>query len=200
MVISYKNKPHKTFGIARPVKFVSKNAQQNRFLSFSSAMHSQITGIDLDEYFFRMFIDYKLDPSVDSIIERWKSTVKPKSSFPEDINITISKIMPVEIEVSDDILVNKLVREFVKIVSAINIVKKIFLNEDKNIVMIWTIIDAPPFEDILCDPIYEAELKMLRMLKGSISVDFRLYNINEFHKDISLEQIIPSDAKLVWEA
>jgi len=88
---------------------------------------------------------------------------------------------------------------YLKMVSTIDIVRQVFLFEAEDITAIWTIIDAPPFEDSICTPIYDAQLKILRMLKEDMLFDFHVFNISELSDDVKLKHIIPSNANLVWQ-
>ena len=95
--------------------------------------------------------------------------------------------------------VDELCKDYVDMVSTIEVVRRILLVEDSGVTTIWTIIDAPPFEDSLRTPIYEAQIKILSTLKENIPLDFYVLNLSEISEDEELESIVPSNAKLVWE-
>ena len=97
------------------------------------------------------------------------------------------------------VTIDELCKNYVEIVSTISIVRQVFLVESKDVLTIWTIIDAPPFEDSLRTPIYKAQLDILSALKENTTLDFYILNVLELSKDENLQGIIPSDAKLVWE-
>jgi len=92
-----------------------------------------------------------------------------------------------------------LCKAYVDLVSTINIVRQVLIVTTNHIATIWTIIDAPPFQDSLRTPIYDAQVKILSTLKENIPLDFYVLNVAELSEDEKLEDIIPSNAKLVWE-
>ena len=57
-----------------------------------------------------------------------------------------------------------LYKAFVNIVSKVDFVKQVLIEETIDVSTIWTIIDAKPFEDSLREPIYDAEINVLGML------------------------------------
>lgn len=95
--------------------------------------------------------------------------------------------------------VDKLCKDYVDIVSSIDVVRQILLVEDKDITTIWTIIDAAPFESSLRTPIYDAQVKIFSVLEEDIALDFYVLNISELPEKQELESIIPPSAKLVWK-
>jgi len=95
--------------------------------------------------------------------------------------------------------VDKLCKDYVDIISSIDIVRQILLVEDKDITTIWTIIDAVPFDSSLRTPIYDAQGKIFSVLEEDIALDFYVLNLSELPEKQELESIIPPSAKLVWE-
>jgi FtsZ-binding cell division protein ZapB len=95
--------------------------------------------------------------------------------------------------------VAKLCQAYVKIVSNIDMAKKVLVAETMDVATIWTIIDAPPFEDSLRTPIYDAQLRILSTLKEHVPLDFNVLNVSELPKKQEPNDIIPANAKLVWE-
>jgi len=93
----------------------------------------------------------------------------------------------------------KLSTAYVKMVSTIDIVQKVTLVETADVATIWTIIDAPAFEDPLRTPIYDAQLHIFSKLKDHISLDFNVLNISELPENQGPDSIIPADAKIIWE-
>ena len=91
-----------------------------------------------------------------------------------------------------------LCKAFVKIISDVDIVQQVYLSETENLATIWAVIDAPPFEDNLRKPVYEAELEILRMSEDDVRLDFDILNIQELPKPRKLANIIPMNAKLAW--
>ena len=92
-----------------------------------------------------------------------------------------------------------LCQAYIEMVSSINIVQRVWLVEAPDVTTIWTIIDAPPFEDLLRTPIYDAQLQILRMMKAPVPLDFDILNIRELPKNQKLDDIIPASARLLWE-
>lgn len=90
-------------------------------------------------------------------------------------------------------------KAYVKMVSGIDIVQKVFLIETMDVATIWTIIDAPPFEDSLRAPIYDAQLHILGMFRDHVPLDFNVLNVSELSENQEPNNIIPVNAKLVWE-
>jgi hypothetical protein len=94
--------------------------------------------------------------------------------------------------------VTKLCESYVEIVSTIDIVHRVLFVKDEDGATIWTIIDAPPFEDSLRTPIYEAQLKILSSAKEGIFLDFHVLNVSELSKNQNIEDIISSDFDVIW--
>ena len=92
----------------------------------------------------------------------------------------------------------KLAIGYVNIVRSIEVVKEILLQTKEDIVTIWTIIDAPPFQDDLRMPIYDAQVIVLRTLENNIHIDFHIVNLSELPNTVGIEQIIPLNAKCIW--
>ena len=93
----------------------------------------------------------------------------------------------------------KLCEAYVKIVSSIGMVQKVIVVETMDVTTIWTIIDAPPFEDSLRTPIYDAQLHILSMLKDHVSLDFNVLNVSELPENQEPYSIIPANTRLIWE-
>lgn len=94
---------------------------------------------------------------------------------------------------------DKLCNSYVEIVSKIEIVKRIFVVDTRNGLVCWTIIDAEPFDSALCEPIYDAQVKIYQEVKEDLSLDFHVLNLSELHDKQELESVLPSGAKLVWQ-
>lgn len=94
--------------------------------------------------------------------------------------------------------VEQLCQHYVNRVSAIDIVREVLLVETDEITTVWTIIDAPPFEDSVREPVYQAQLQILRELEGDTVLDFYVLNVSELPKKEKLERIVPPDARLLW--
>ncbi len=90
---------------------------------------------------------------------------------------------------------------YVELVKKIGVVKKVYLSSCENRATVYTVIDAPPFEEKLIDSVIDAELKVLRMGGSDVVIAFDLTNLQELDpgNPVSIEGIIPADAKLVWE-
>ncbi|MCD6567921.1 MAG: hypothetical protein J7K94_04205 [Dehalococcoidia bacterium] len=95
--------------------------------------------------------------------------------------------------------ITKLSTAYVKMVSTIDIVQKVALVETADIATIWTIIDAPAFEDSLRTPIYDAQLHIFSKLEDHVSLDFNVLNISELSENQGPDSIIPADARIIWE-
>lgn len=88
---------------------------------------------------------------------------------------------------------------FVDSVSEVDFVQQVLVEETIDVSTIWTIINTTPFEDSLRDPIYDAEIKVLGMLKGDISLDFSILNVSELVDKQEVDSVIPPKAKLLWK-
>lgn len=86
---------------------------------------------------------------------------------------------------------------YVNFVKKIDIVQEVRRIETGEGVAIWTIISAPPFEDDLRDPIYDAQIEVFQRLDRHI-VGFRVLNVREYPED-SLDKIVPLDSQVVWK-
>lgn len=87
---------------------------------------------------------------------------------------------------------------YLESVRDIDIVQAVYLITARETSMLWTIIDAPPFEDSLRQPIYSAQLEVLRKLDRSMVVDFYIINLQELPENKNLASIIPHNAALLW--
>ncbi len=95
--------------------------------------------------------------------------------------------------------IDRLCREYVDKVSDINAVREVLVVEEEEVTTIWTIIKAPPFEDSLREPIYTAQLQVLRSLEQDTPLDFYVLNESELPADEKLSEIIPSNARCIWQ-
>jgi hypothetical protein len=95
--------------------------------------------------------------------------------------------------------ITELYKAYVEAVSNIDIVQKVLLSQDEEAVIIWTIIDAPPFDDSLRTPIYEAQLRILRAVKGDTLLDFHVLNVSELPRNQYVQEIIPLDFDVLWQ-
>ena len=94
---------------------------------------------------------------------------------------------------------DSLCNAYVEIVSKIEIVKKIYVVDNSNCLLCWTIIDAEPFDSELRAPIYDAQVKIYQEMKEDMALDFHVLNLSELHDRQELESILPPSAKLVWQ-
>ncbi len=92
--------------------------------------------------------------------------------------------------------IGRYVKEYVEKVKPIEYVREVRVIENEGgYPRIWTIIEAPPFEDSLLNPIFEAEGEILRT--GNIPVDFELLNLSEYPDKTALSGVIPPEARSV---
>ena len=90
-------------------------------------------------------------------------------------------------------------KDFIKVVSVNDIVQKVLLTEDEDITVLWTIIDAPPFEDLLRMPIYEAQVQLQSRLRREVLLNFEVLNLSELCEGRGLDSILPVHTKLLWK-
>lgn len=95
--------------------------------------------------------------------------------------------------------IGELCKAYASIVSTINIALQVLLVQTEEVATIWTIIDAPSFNDLLRTPIYDAQVQILGSLRKNIPLDFCVLNVSELPEDEKLESIIPSNAKPIWK-
>lgn len=94
--------------------------------------------------------------------------------------------------------INKVCREYVDKISGIETLREILVVEEEEVTTVWTIIKGPPFEDSVREPIYTAQLEILRSLEQDIPIDFYILNESELPSDEKLSDIIPSNARSIW--
>lgn len=89
-------------------------------------------------------------------------------------------------------------RLFVSIVSKIDAVREVRLVQvPKEGPIILTLISAPAFERGYREPIYEAQLKVLRASEVPL-VDFRMLNLTELSEEDKV--VIPAKSELLWKS
>lgn len=97
-------------------------------------------------------------------------------------------------------LINGICKVYVDLVSPIQVVKQVLVIDDGGITSIWTVIDAPPYEDQLRMPIYEAQLQLLRLVgEEDIPLDFLVINVSELPDNQELASTVPQNAKIFWQ-
>jgi len=94
--------------------------------------------------------------------------------------------------------IGKVCREYIEKISKIEAVREILVVEAEKVTTVWTIIKAPPFEDSVREPIYTAQLQILRSLERAIPIDFHILNESELPSDEKLSDVIPSNASSIW--
>jgi hypothetical protein len=94
--------------------------------------------------------------------------------------------------------IDRICREYVGKINEIREVREVLLVEEEEVSTVWTIIKASPFEDSVREPIYTAQLQILRSLERDIPIDFRILNESELPSDQELSDIIPSNARSIW--
>lgn len=88
--------------------------------------------------------------------------------------------------------------QYIEKVSSIEAAREILVVQAEKVTTLWTIIKSPPFEDSVREPIYAAQLQILRSLKRPIPIDFRILNETELPSDQDLSNAIPSNATSIW--
>lgn len=123
-------------------------------------------------------------------VESIKNTIDDLSSEIRDIRSTIQ---------TSTATITELCRAYVEAVSNIDTVQQVLLSQDEEGAIMWTIIDAPPFEDSLRTPIYEAQLRILRAVEGDALLDFHVLNVSELPRNQDVQEIIPPDFNVLWQ-
>lgn len=109
----------------------------------------------------------------------------------------LDKLIPfVEAELPS---VEELCQDYLNMANTIEIVKRILIIEDEEGFTIWTVIEAEPFDDSQRKPIYQAQINMLRQIEEDIPIDFHILNISEYSSLEGLQDIIPPNAKIIWQ-
>ena len=94
---------------------------------------------------------------------------------------------------------DELCNTYIKMVSKIKILKKIYIVANDSDFQCWTIIDAEPFNSAVRKPIYEAQIKIYQEMQENLALDFHVLNLSELADRQELESILPPSAKLVWQ-
>lgn len=93
---------------------------------------------------------------------------------------------------------DKLIQEYIRLIDSFGKVMEIYLSTNNDVLIVWTIIDAPPFEDRERFPIYEVQATILRKYLASPennrSLGFRIINVNEFNQKSDMSFVLPSNA------
>lgn len=100
---------------------------------------------------------------------------------------------------SHDSIVERYSRNYQKALESLKYVKQILSIANADMYSIWTVIEAPPFDDHYRDPIYNAQLDVLQQVGDDISIDFHILNTLELCEDTQTEDIVPHGAKIIWQ-
>ena len=100
---------------------------------------------------------------------------------------------------SHDTIIERYSRNYQKALESLKYVKQILSVVNADMYSIWTVIEAPPFNDRYRDPIYNAQLNVLQQVGDDISIDFHILNTSELCEDIQTEDIVPHGAKIIWQ-
>lgn len=100
---------------------------------------------------------------------------------------------------TDFIGANEIIQEYIELIKVIDIVKQVYMFESGGCHNLWTVIDAPSFEDELRYPIYEAQMKIIAKNSRDNPVDFYILNINEMQEDKRIGDALPVNSILIWK-
>lgn len=95
--------------------------------------------------------------------------------------------------------VKDLCENYLNMANTVEVVKQILIVEDEEGFTIWTVIEAEPFDDSLRKPIYQAQIDMLRQIEDDKPIDFHILNILEYTNLEALQDVIPHNAKIIWQ-
>jgi hypothetical protein len=154
--------------------------------------------IDIDEVFWEEWFSIRTPQSDPIPIPIQMRFISPKFSA-----ITRDYLKDFESLLRESFLsatsnIDNLCRQYVEKISSIKAVREILVVEAEKVTTLWTIIKAPPFEDSVREPIYTAQLQILRTLKRPIPINFRIFNEAELLSDEKLSNTIPSNATSIW--
>lgn len=91
---------------------------------------------------------------------------------------------------------HKPAEQFVQAVKSLDYVQMVVADASaRDYTRIWTVISAEPFEMTYREPIYEAELEVVKQTDEPV-VDFRLINIRE--TDQKVEDILPTEREVLF--
>jgi len=93
----------------------------------------------------------------------------------------------------------ELCNAYIKMISKIKILKKIYIVVNDSDFQCWTIIDAEPFDSAIRKPIYDAQIRIYQEMEDDLALDFHVLNLSELADRQELESILPHNAKLVWQ-
>ena len=91
---------------------------------------------------------------------------------------------------------DRLCKLYVDDVRRFDVVREVRVHEGEDSIAIWTLISAPPFEDELREPIYDAQINVL-LEATKANIDFRVVNLEEYPVE-ALDGVIPTESKLIW--
>ncbi|MGI8549856.1 MAG: hypothetical protein ACR2PL_03505 [Dehalococcoidia bacterium] len=72
-------------------------------------------------------------------------------------------------------------------------VRQVLVDECSPSTAIWTVIEAEPFDESQCEPVYQAELEAL-IAHPDAEVDLHLVNLSEY-PGTPAEQLLPTNAQ-----
>ncbi len=130
------------------------------------------------------------------IIELLSNVPNINSELSEIKTLIKTKIGEVNVEFAG---FNQTIQEYVGLLEGIEIAKQIYLFKSGGCNNLWTIINAPPFEDELRYPIYEAQMNIVSRGSKDNPIDFYILNINEIPEGKRLEDVLPVNATVIWK-
>lgn len=123
-------------------------------------------------------------------------------STKHEVRVLLQEVLKLRAhENTETTTINDACKAYIEEVKNLDVALKVLLSksEDENVYIIWTIIEAPPFDDDLRIPIYEAQLKILKSLKEDTFIDFHVVNLSELLENQNIEDIVPPVTDILWQ-
>ncbi len=90
------------------------------------------------------------------------------------------------------------VSDYLEAVRSIECVSEVLVDEHCERWTIWTLIEAPPFEEELQLPVFREQVNFVRSLPDGASVDFRVLNLCELAEGVTKDEVLPGGLQTLW--
>ena len=144
----------------------------------------------------------ELRRETDALRANMEALHREVASTKNEVQVLSQEVLKLRSDEKTEILaINELCIAYIEEAKSLDVVREVLLSksEDENVPIIWTIIEAPPFEDSLRIPIYEAQLRILKSLKEDTLLDFHVLNLSELSENQSMEDVVPPEIDILWQ-
>ena len=77
-------------------------------------------------------------------------------------------------------------------------VREVLVEEGADGWTVWTVVEAPPFEDLALLPIFDQQVRLVRDLPSAMRTDFRVINLSELPDGVSKDDMLHEGLDTVW--